>query len=189
MRREVTLASGAKSDWFIDCKQTVLTALGHRLVGEVLLGCVRNSYPRAQVVAGVALGGCPLASAVSLTSLVGHFSSEGHTERGNAAALDAFYVRKQVKSHGSTRAIEGDDGYPDGATLVVLEDVVTSGGSTLQAVDTLRQAGHNVLGVIALVDREAGGEAALRSAGLGFEALFTRDDFFDAAAAKGAGCA
>lgn len=165
VRREVKLASGASSDWFVDCKQTVLRAAGHRAAGEVLLRHVRASFPQCEVVAGVALGGCPLASAVSLCSAL--------EER----PLDAFYVRRQVKDHGSARSIEGDDLYKKGAKVVVLEDVVTSGGSTLQAVELLRSASHEVLGVIALVDREAGGRAALEEAGLVFEALFRREDF------------
>src|SRR5215813_12497584 len=93
-RRKVVLASGRESDFFIDCKQTVLTAEGHALVGSLMLEAL-DKLPACEAVAGVELGGCPLASAVSLTSFL----------RGRA--LPAFYVRKDVKDHGSRRLVEG----------------------------------------------------------------------------------
>lgn len=166
-RRRVVLASGAESDFFIDCKQTVLLAEGHARVGEAMLAAL-TTLPEAPVaVAGVVLGGCPLASAVALVSY----------QRGRP--LDAVYVRKEVKDHGSARRIEGDGHLPPGAPIAVLEDVVTTGGSTLAAVETLRAAGHRVVGVIALVDRREGGADAIRAAGLPFVALYGREDFID----------
>ncbi|MEM9188940.1 MAG: orotate phosphoribosyltransferase [Myxococcota bacterium] len=162
-RRTVTLASGKTSDWFIDCKQTVLTAVGHRLAGELLLGEARRNKPDA--VAGVALGGCPLASAVAMMSL----------EAGSP--LDALYVRKGAKDHGSKRNIEGDDRLAKGARIVMLEDVVTTGGSTLDAVAELRSKGYEVVGVVALVDREEGGRDRLSAASLEFSSVFRRADF------------
>ena len=167
-RKPVVLASGKQSDFFIDCKQTVLTAVGHRTAGEVLLARVR-SLGACDAVAGVELGGCPLASAVSLTSAVGD----------GATPLDAIYVRKQTKDHGSKRQIEGDAYLPGGARVTLLEDVVTTGGSTLMAVEKLRLAGYEVAFVIALVDRQEGGREAIESAGLVFDSVFTRADFMD----------
>lgn len=172
-RRRVVLASGAESDFFIDCKQTVLLAEGHARVGEAMLDAV-VSLPEAPVaVAGVVLGGCPLASAVALVSHQRARTAEG------AGPLDAVYVRKEVKDHGSARRIEGDGHLPPGAPIAVLEDVVTTGGSTLAAVETLRAAGHRVVGVVALVDRREGGADAIRAAGLPFVALYGREDFID----------
>lgn len=164
-RRKVTLASGRESDWFIDCKQTVLLAEGHALVGARMLEALAQLPERPVAVAGVELGGCPLASAVALTSF-----REGRP-------LDAIYVRKGAKDHGSRRPMEGDSVVPDGAPVAVLEDVVTTGGSTLAAVTKLRERGFRVVGVIALVDRGEGGEDALRDAGLPLVALYRRSDF------------
>src|ERR1700704_6177390 len=94
-RRKVILASGRESDFFIDCKQTVLTAEGHALVGALMLDAIATLRTPCNAVAGVELGGCPLASAVSLLSF----------ERGTP--LDAIYVRKDAKNHGSKRLLEG----------------------------------------------------------------------------------
>jgi orotate phosphoribosyltransferase len=91
--------------------------------------------------------------------------------------LPAIYVRKVAKDHGTRRPMEGDSAVPDGAKVAVLEDVVTTGGSTLAAVEKLRERGFGVAGVVALVDRGEGGGEALRGAGLPLVALYTRSDF------------
>lgn len=161
----VRLTSGKESDFFVDCKQTVLLSEGHRLVGEAMLSALSELPEPAGAVAGVELGGCPLASAVSLTSEL----------RG--AGLDAIYVRKQAKEHGSARRIEGGSRLPPGTGVAILEDVVTTGGSTLSAVEALREARFRVVGVVALVDRCEGGAEALRDAGVPLHALYTRADF------------
>ena len=165
-KKRVVLASGKESDFFIDCKQTVLTAEGHALVGELMLDALAQ-LPACDAIAGVELGGCPLASAVSLTSHL----------RDPASAMDAVYVRKDAKDHGSKRVLEGDTRLAPGASLVILEDVTTTGGSTLKAVEKLRAAGYVVAGVVALVDRLEGGREAIEAAGLQFIALYTRHDF------------
>ncbi len=165
-KKRVVLASGKESDFFIDCKQTVLTAEGHVLVGELMLDALAE-LPPCDAVAGVELGGCPLASAVSLTSHL----------RAADSAKDAVYVRKDAKDHGSKRVLEGDTRLPAGASLVILEDVTTTGGSTLKAVEKLRAAGYRVSGVVALVDRLEGGREAIEAAGLPFVAIYTRRDF------------
>jgi orotate phosphoribosyltransferase len=165
-RKRVILASGKESDFFIDCKQAVLTAEGHALVGELMLDALAE-LPACDALAGVELGGCPLASAVSLTSYL----------RDATTAKDAVYVRKDAKEHGSKRVLEGDTRLAAGASLVILEDVTTTGGSTLKAVEKLRAAGYRVAGVVALVDRLEGGREAIEAAGLPFVALYTRRDF------------
>jgi orotate phosphoribosyltransferase len=169
-KRDVTLASGKKSDFFIDCKQTVLTAEGHALVGALMLDAVRALPGQPAVaVAGVELGGCPLASAVALLSF--------QRSRLSGAPLDALYVRKAPKDHGSQRMIEGDTRLPAGSRVAILEDVVTTGGSTLRCAESLTAAGFVVAGVIAIVDRQEGGRGNLEGAGLRVDTLFTRDDF------------
>lgn len=167
-RKRVVLASGRESDFFIDCKQAVLSAEGHALVGDAMLEVVRSGLPACVAVAGVELGGCPLASAVALTSFT----------RGTP--LDALYVRKDAKDHGTRRLVEGAKGLPAGSPVVLLEDVVTTGGSTLKAADKLRDAGYPVVGVAALVDRLEGGREAIEAQGLGLLALYTRYDFIPA---------
>jgi orotate phosphoribosyltransferase len=163
-RKKVVLASGRESDFFIDCKQAVLTGEGHALVGDAMLEAMEG-FPECRAVAGVELGGCPLASAVALTSFL----------RG--APLDALYVRKDAKDHGSRRLIEGSTGLAEGAAVVLLEDVVTTGSSTLKAAEKLEGAGFTVAGVVALVDRLEGGREAIEARGLKLVALYTRADF------------
>lgn len=160
-RKKVVLASGRESDFFIDCKQTVLTAEGHALAGELMLEAAGD----CDAVAGVELGGCPLASAAALISF----------QKGTPR--DAVYVRKDAKDHGSKRLLEGDTKLAPGATLVILEDVTTTGGSTLKAVAKLRDAGYVVKRVVTLVDRLEGGREAIEAAGLELRALYTRRDF------------
>jgi orotate phosphoribosyltransferase len=164
-RRRVVLASGRESDFFIDCKQAVLGAEGHALAGAVLFEDLANLGP-ADAVAGVELGGCPLASAVALISF----------QRG--APLDAVYVRKDAKDHGSRRMLEGNTRLSPGARVILLEDVVTTGGSTLAAAAKLDGAGYTVAGVVALVDRLEGGGEAVR-ARHPFRAIYTRRDFME----------
>ena len=163
-KKRVVLASGRESDFFIDCKQTVLSAKGHVLVGELMLDALAK-LPACDAIAGVELGGCPLASAVALTSHL----------RGTPK--DAVYVRKEAKDHGSKRLVEGDALLAPGASLVILEDVTTTGGSTLRAAEKLRAAGYVVAGVVTLVDRLEGGREAIEAAGLPLVAVFTRRDF------------
>jgi orotate phosphoribosyltransferase len=164
-REKVVLASGRESDFFVDVKQTALLAEGHALLADALLARIDELPTRPNAVAGVELGGCPLASAVALRSF----------DRG--APLDAVYVRKEAKDHGSRRLLEGKAHLGDGARVVVLEDVVTTGGSTLRAVERLRQHGLDVAAVVAVVDRREGGASAIRAAGLPLVALYVREDF------------
>ena len=171
-KRRVVLASGRESDFFIDCKQTVLRAEGHALVGEAVLARLDALPERPVAVAGVALGGCSLASAVALLSQQGH-------RAGGPAPLDAVYVRNAKKDHGSRRSLEGNDHLAPGAPVAVLEDVVTTGGSTLDAVARLRAHDLRVVGVVAIVERGEGGAERIRQASIPLEALYGRGDFLD----------
>lgn len=170
-KRKVILTSGRESDFFIDCKQAVLLAEGHVLVGELMLDAAL-SLPIAPVaVAGVELGGCSLASAVAMAS----FQRGVRTARG--VGLDAVYVRKQAKEHGSGRQLEGDIGLQPNDPIVVVEDTLTTGGSTLRAVERLRERGLTVAGVVAICDRLEGASENIRAAGVSLVSLYTRHDF------------
>ena len=164
------LASGAESDIFIDCKQTILTAEGHALAGALMFQAL-DQLPPCEAVGGVELGGCPLASAVSLISF----------QQGRP--LPALYVRKAQKDHGTGKLVEGDKSIRPGIPVVLLEDVITTGGSSLRAVAALRQAGVTVVGIVALVDRLEGGRATIEAEGLPLISLATRRDFIPDSAA------
>ncbi len=155
-RGQFTLASGRSSEHYVNCKPVSLSGLGLALLGQLLLPHVE---PDAVAVAGLTLGADPLVSAVALrAALVGR-------------PLDALIVRKEAKGHGTGAWLEGP--LPaQGASITVLEDVVTSGGSALKAVRQLRQEGYKVRRVVAIVDRQEGGGAALAEAGLELHSLF-----------------
>lgn len=170
-RKKVVLASGKESDFFIDCKQTVLTAEGHVHVGMLMLKAVED-LGAVDAVAGVELGGCPLASAVAYTS---HIAADTGVK-----PKDAIYVRKDAKDHGSKRLLEGDTTLAPNARIAILEDVTTTGGSTLKAAEKIRAAGYDIAGVVTLVDRLEGGREAIESAGLKLVAIYTRHDFIPA---------
>ncbi|MBN2723315.1 MAG: orotate phosphoribosyltransferase [Deltaproteobacteria bacterium] len=137
---EVLLASGKKSTFYVDCRKTALTSEGHYLIGKIMLSLIREHFPEAEAVGGVALGGCSLASSVSLISHIDLYP------------LDAFYLRKEAKSHGMGKILEGN--IPPGTKCVLVEDVVTSGASTLDAIQKAENEGIEVIGVVVLVDRE-----------------------------------
>jgi orotate phosphoribosyltransferase len=163
-KREVTLASGLKSNFYIDCKQSVLTAEGHFLVGSLLLGLLREKSPGVEAVGGLTMGADPLASAVSTLSYVA------------GRPLTAFYVRKEPKGHGTGQWIEGIKSLRPGMPVAILEDVVTTGGSAMKAIGRVREFGLDVKLILGLVDREEGGRETLeREAPL--VTLFRKRDF------------
>jgi orotate phosphoribosyltransferase len=164
-RRTVILASGKESDFYIDCKRTALTAEGHVLVGRCLLAEVLAVQPLVRAVGGLTLGADPIASAIALTS-----SLQGHP-------VDAFIVRKEPKGHGTGQWIEGRKTIPDGSRVIVLEDVVTTGGSALKAIERCRAERLEVVACLALVDRLEGGRQAIEASGVPLRSLFTRKDF------------
>ena len=162
------LASGKRSDFFIDCKRTILCGEGHVLAGEALLRLIEDSTEAKkglEAIAAVPLGGVPLADSV----VHGAFS------RG--LSLDLLYVRPEAKDHGTGQRIEGAKNLKSGARVILLEDVVTTGGSSLRAVTALREAGFTLLSLIALVDRLEGGRETLEAEGVPFCSLFSRRDF------------
>ena len=168
-QREVTLASGKKSNFYIDCKQTTLSAEGQILVGRLLYAKIRE-YQQGQGISlagvgGLTLGADPIATAISITSALA----------GNP--IDAFIVRKEPKGHGTGAWLEGCDRFVEGSEVIVVEDVATTGGSALKAVRRVRDAGYKVRLVLGLVDRLEGGRAAIEAEDLEFFSLFDRNDF------------
>lgn len=165
-RGEVTLASGKKSDFFIDCKRTVMTAKGHALAGEVIFDAILEAKVEdLAALAAVPLGGCPLVGAASMVAL----------QRGQN--LDLLYIRPEAKDHGTGQRIEGAQNLDGRKTAILVEDVVTTGGSSLRAVEALKTAGLNVPFVLTLVDRLEGGRENFEAAGVNLRAIFTRNDF------------
>jgi orotate phosphoribosyltransferase len=164
-KKKVTLASGRESDFYVDCRGVVLSAEGHALTGELLLALAREIDPQVQAVGGLTMGADPLASAVALTSWL------------QGRPVGAFLVRKEPKGHGTGQWCEGLQLLPPQAHAVVVEDVITTGGSSLKAVERAREAGLHVAGIAAIVDRSEGGRENLEKAGLVVRSLFTRADF------------
>lgn len=164
----VVLASGAISDFYIDCRQVALHAQGAELLGAQLLDALESieaqTGRRAAAVGGMALGAVPLACSVS------------YAARARGRDLPVLVVRKTPKGHGTGAGLEGLANVEPGAPLLLVEDVVTSGGSTATAAERLRAAGFDPFGCACIVDRQAGGVARLRDAGLMTRALFTRAD-------------
>ena len=164
-RGRFVLTSGKESDFFIDCKPAVLLARGHALVGRALLDRISDTIGPLDAVAGVELGGCPLASAVACASAV------------DGSEIDAVYIRKAPKGHGTRKMLEGAEHLAPGARLVIVEDTVTTGGSTLRAAKAVEEAGFEIAGVVAVVDRLEGGADAIRDAGYAYSTLYDRSDF------------
>ena len=157
------LSSGLKSNFYIDCKQVSLDAEGAALIGELFHHMIEEVAPRAIAVGGLTLGADPLATATSIASF-----QAGHPRQ-------AFLVRKEPKGHGTNQWVESTK-LPAGAEVVILEDVVTTGASTLRAIERARLAGFTVLHAIGLVDRLEGGREAV-VAETPMTTLFTRRDF------------
>ncbi|MCG3173086.1 MAG: Orotate phosphoribosyltransferase [Myxococcota bacterium] len=163
--REVTLSSGKKSNFYIDCKQVTLTAEGAYLIGQLLFHEIEQMDDIA-AVGGLTLGADPLVTAVAYTSYL------------EAAPVASFIVRKQPKGHGTQAYLEGVKHIPAGSRVVILEDVITTGASALEAVKRSREHGFEVAKVLAVVDRDEGGREAIEAAGLTVFSLFKRGDFF-----------
>lgn len=189
---DFTLASGAKSDYYIDCRITTLHAEGGRLSGLVLYDLIREHIPHAEAVGGLTMGADPLVSNIASASA---WAAADHREILDLALqldledseapipdeeeptlVHGFLVRKSEKTHGTGRKIEGF--LKLGAQVVIVDDVCTTGGSTITAIQAAREAGMIVAGVLCLVDREQGGRAKIEAAAAGapFLAAFTAND-------------
>jgi orotate phosphoribosyltransferase len=188
---DFTLASGQKSDYYIDCRITTLHAEGGRLSGLVLYDLIRDRLPNAdriEAVGGLTMGADPLVSntaSASAWALADYneilqlsneldLQDDERSDEGPAPTLiQGFLVRKAEKTHGTGRRIEGF--LKPGAQVVIVDDVCTTGGSTITAIEATREAGMHVAAVLCLVDREQGGRANIEAAipGVPFLSVFT----------------
>lgn len=170
------LASGGRSSFYIDCKLTTLDPTGALLAGEVMYALIcRFAAERGktvQALGGLTMGADPLALAIGMQSVR---SPQGQP-------LQVFSVRKSAKAHGQLKLIEGN--FRPGDRVVVIDDVVTRGESTLKAIEAVESAGGHVEFVVALVDRGEGGSQRIVERGYPFVAVFQRSDVLDETAAK-----
>jgi orotate phosphoribosyltransferase len=160
---DFTLVSGKKSKYYFDSKKTTLLPEGAYLTAVEILKTLKNNDIRADAIGGMTLGADPIVCPVAALSQI-----EG-------PALRAFIVRKEAKDHGTGRQIEGN--LEPGSRVVVVDDVVTTAGSTLRAIEAAEQAGHEIAAVICLVDREEGGTEKLSR--WPYFPLFRRSEIFD----------
>jgi orotate phosphoribosyltransferase len=163
--KEVKLASGRTSTYYFNMKPTMLDAEGAHLIATLILDAIDGL--RADLIGGLEMGAVPLASAVAAVS------------QGAGKPINAFFVRKQAKEHGTQSLIEG---LPMGDSLkgkrvVIVEDVTTTGGSAIKAVETVRAEGAEVVGVVTVVDRQEGAGEAFDNADLTLTPILTLQDF------------
>src|SRR5947209_13505723 len=156
------LSSGGNSDYYIDCRTTTLDARGAQLTGQVFLDEIRRRGWKPEAIGGLTMGADPIVVAVAVTS----------------GTLNGFLVRKAEKQHGTTQRIEGFRG--KGARVVIVDDVCTTGASTIQAIEAAREYGFEVVGALCLVERdEAKGRPTVQSSvgyAVPFVSLFTAND-------------
>lgn len=165
------LSSGGASDYYIDCRTTTLTGEGGRLTGLALLDLIRQHELRARAVGGLTLGADPIVCNVAAASAWHALEAPG------SPVLDGFLVRKAEKAHGTGRRIEGFQ--EADAPVIIVDDVCTTGASTITAIEAAREAGMRVIGVVCLVEREeAKGRPAVEAAAQGapFYRLFSAAD-------------
>jgi len=160
-KRNVTLASGRQSDFYFDGKQTTLHPEGGYLTGKLFFEAIRD-VEGVEGVGGLTLGADPIATATSVVSFL-----EGKP-------IPGFIIRKEPKGHGTGAWLEGRKNLKPGSRVVIVEDVVTSGGSSIKAIKRAEEEGLVVLGVVTLVDREEGGRENIEKEGYWMKAIFTK---------------
>jgi orotate phosphoribosyltransferase len=158
-RGNFTLASGRQSTLYIDARLTTMTPDGQQLIGRLGLQLVRDAGWRCDAVGGLTLGADPIAYAIC------------HASAASAKPVRSFTVRKEPKAHGTGKQIEGP--VATGDHVVVVEDVITTGGSAAKAIEAIRREGMTPVAVLALVDREEGGREHLETLGLPVRSLVT----------------
>jgi orotate phosphoribosyltransferase len=162
---EFVLASGETSDFYIDCKATTLMPYGLSLSAHVILRFIQQELGFPDVLAAVPLGGCPL---VDATAFLAHQCG---------VEIGILYVRPATKDHGTEQKVEGIQNMRPGARVVLIEDVVTTGNSAINAIKALRANGIEPVYVLALVDRLDGARANIAKHGVELRSIFTKDDF------------
>ncbi len=158
-RGDFVLASGQRSSFYIDCRLTTMSAEGQVLIGRMGLAAITTAGWRPRAIGGLTMGADPVAYAIAAASW------------GTDLVIDAFSVRKEAKDHGTAQLIEGN--FKPGDEVVVVEDVITSGGSAQRAIAAVEGAGGRVVGVLAVVDREQGGGKVLAKDGRSVVVLTT----------------
>ena len=164
---DFTLASGAKSDYYIDARRTTMCAEGQRLVGAVAFEAIVESGLSPTHVGGLTLGADPITYAIV------------HRSALESAPIDGFTVRKRAKDHGTGQRIEG--GLPTKGRALMIEDTMTTGRSTLEAVEAVRTHGTEIVGVLTLVNRSDGAERFYQAQGLPLISIFTGEELLAAA--------
>ena len=161
---EFTLASGKKSDLYIDCRVTAMDPIGATLIGKLGWETVKAELAtrglEVDCIGGMTLGADPISLAVGMTSA------------SDEKPLQVFTVRKEPKGHGKGKQIEGN--FSEGDTIVIVDDVITTGGSTIKAMDVIKAAGGKIAFALVLVDREEGGREAIEDYGVPVVSLFSR---------------
>lgn len=158
-RGDFVLASGQRSSYYIDCRLTTMSAEGQVLIGRLGLAALQAAGWQPRSIGGLTMGADPVAYAIAAASW------------STGSPIDAFSVRKEPKGHGTGRLIEGN--FQAGDRVVVVEDVITSGGSAERAISAVVEAGGQVLGVLAVVDREQGGREHLAQRGYSVASITT----------------
>jgi orotate phosphoribosyltransferase len=164
-RGKITLASGRESDFYFNLKPTMLDAEGAALLAELTLDALQGE--RVDYVGGLEMGAVPIAGAIAQLSFI------------HGKPIPAFFVRKKPKEHGAKLSIEGlaKSESIKGKRVVVVEDVTTTGGSAMKAVESLREAGAEIAFVLTMVDRQEGAAETFKDAGLQFRSLFRAEEF------------
>lgn len=157
------LASGTMSSYYFNCKPTTLSAEGMYLIGNLMydLITIQRSW-KITAVGGLTLGADPIANAIAYTSYI------------KGKPLESFVVRKEPKKHGTMLWIEGQVGAGD--RVLIVEDVITTGGSTIKAVERSQKCGLKVQGVVVLIDRQEGGRQKVEALGMPVKTLLTREE-------------
>jgi orotate phosphoribosyltransferase len=171
------LSSGGTSDYYIDCRTTTLHAEGGRLTGHAILDLLEANHIDAEAVGGLTMGADPIVSNVATASAWRAISHPGTPQLHGFPLLHGFLVRKAEKAHGTGRRIEGF--CREGARVVIVDDVCTTGASTINAIEAAHEAGMKVVAVVCIVEREeAKGRPAVEAAAQGapFLRLFTAND-------------
>jgi orotate phosphoribosyltransferase len=154
---DFVLSSGARSRFYIDCRTTTTHAEGQAVVGRLGLAAVREAGLRPDAIGGLTMGADPVAYAIAHASWIA------------GDPVNAFTVRKEPKAHGTGKRVEGC--FAAGMRVVVVEDVITTGGSALKAIEAVEAEGGEVIGVLSLVDREEGGREAIEARGYPVHAI------------------
>jgi orotate phosphoribosyltransferase len=164
-RGRITLASGRVSDFYFNLKPTMLHPAGAAWLSEMVLDVIQDLD--VEYLGGLEMGAVPIAGAIAAASY------------NRDTPIATFFVRKKPKDHGDRLNVEGlrDQSVLKGKNIVIIDDVTTTGGSAMQAVRTIREAGGNIVLVLTIVDRQEGASETFRAEGLPFRALFTADEF------------